>query len=65
MQLFCVCIFVVGFSTSQPDYLKFLFEMNEDFCTFPTFGVIPAFGMNMLAVPGLESIDVTRVSVNE
>lgn len=32
----------VGVSTRQPDYLKFLFEMNEDFCVLPTFIVIPA-----------------------
>lgn len=32
----------VGVSTKQPDYLKFLFEMNEEFCVLPTYIVIPA-----------------------
>lgn len=32
----------VGVSTRQPDFLKFLFEMNEEFCVLPTYIVIPA-----------------------
>nr|XP_054756416.1 peroxisomal multifunctional enzyme type 2-like [Lytechinus pictus] len=53
----------VGVSTTQPDYLKFLFELNEDFCVLPTFGVIPAFAglSNLTSVPGLQTIDVTRI----
>ncbi|XP_030832764.1 peroxisomal multifunctional enzyme type 2-like [Strongylocentrotus purpuratus] len=53
----------VGVSTTQPDHLKFLFELNEDFCVLPTFGVIPSFAalQNLTSVPGLESIDVTRI----
>ncbi|XP_072050922.1 peroxisomal multifunctional enzyme type 2-like isoform X3 [Amphiura filiformis] len=55
----------VGAATSQPDYLKFLFEMNEDFCSLPSFGVIPAqsglMGMFTENVPGLQGIDVTRI----
>jgi len=30
----------VGYSTEHKDFLKFLFEMNEDFCTLPTYGAI-------------------------
>ena len=72
----CVCsvkltisltFYVVGASTTQPDYLKFLFEMNEAFCTLPSFGVIPSFGgmMGLFSgsVPGLDGVDVTRVSI--
>ncbi|GFN82478.1 hypothetical protein PoB_000898400 [Plakobranchus ocellatus] len=33
----------VGVSTSQPDFLKFLFELSDDFSVVPSFGVIPAF----------------------
>lgn len=32
----------VGVSTKQPDYLKFLFEFNDEFCVLPTYIVIPA-----------------------
>lgn len=32
----------VGVSTKQPDYLKFLFEFNEEFSVLPTYIVIPA-----------------------
>ncbi|ESO07821.1 hypothetical protein HELRODRAFT_98504 [Helobdella robusta] len=31
----------VGVSTSQDGHLKFLFEQHEEFCTLPTFAVIP------------------------
>lgn len=31
----------VGVSTTQDDYLKFLFESSPDFCVLPTYGVIP------------------------
>ncbi|PVD20051.1 hypothetical protein C0Q70_20545 [Pomacea canaliculata] len=54
----------VGVSTQQPDYLKFLFELSEDFSVLPTFGVIPAFDtmMNSLhsGIPGFP-IDPTRI----
>jgi hypothetical protein len=30
-------------STKEDDYLKFLFEMSEDFSVIPSFGVIPSF----------------------
>ncbi|KAK3765706.1 hypothetical protein RRG08_026181 [Elysia crispata] len=53
----------VGVSTSQPDYLKFLFEMSEDFSVIPTFAVIPAFAMvfqNILKVPGFK-IDPSKM----
>ena len=33
----------VGMSTKEDDYLKFLFEMSEDFSVIPSFGVIPSF----------------------
>lgn len=53
----------VGVSTQQPDHLKFLFELNEDFCVLPSFGVIPAFPAlgGLTSVPGLETIDVTKI----
>ncbi|XP_071487807.1 peroxisomal multifunctional enzyme type 2-like [Diadema antillarum] len=53
----------VGVSTRQPDHLKFLFELNEEFCVLPTYGVIPAFPAmgGLTSVPGLESIDVTKI----
>ena len=60
--LFC---FVVGMSTSQPDHLKFLFEMNAEFCALPSFGVIPAFNGSSVfdgSVPGLSGINRARVS---
>ncbi len=59
----------VGASTVQPDHLKFLFELSEDFCTLPSYGVILGQkGMVQLlmgGVPGLEGIDVTKVSSNQ
>ena len=40
--------------------------MNDEFCTLPTYGVIPAqdglMGLFAGGVPGLDGIDVTRVS---
>ncbi|XP_064653288.1 peroxisomal multifunctional enzyme type 2-like [Lineus longissimus] len=54
----------VGVSTTQPDHLKFLFELAEDFCVLPTYGVIPCFASSTSlfngSVPGLE-IDVAKV----
>ncbi|XP_059147270.1 peroxisomal multifunctional enzyme type 2-like isoform X2 [Physella acuta] len=54
----------VGTSTTQPDYLKFLFELSEDFTILPTFGVIPAFACLYSAtgkgVPGL-TLDPTKL----
>ncbi|CAL4159689.1 unnamed protein product, partial [Meganyctiphanes norvegica] len=32
----------VGASTKDEDYLKFLFEGNEDFCALPTFIIVPS-----------------------
>jgi hypothetical protein len=51
-----------GVSTRQEDHLKFLFEMNEDFCTLPSFIALcfPAFGMFSADI-GL-AIDPTQVS---
>ncbi|PIK36547.1 putative peroxisomal multifunctional enzyme type 2 [Apostichopus japonicus] len=55
----------VGVSTQQSDYLKFLFELNQDFCVLPTFGVIPAFSalQSLLSgdVPGMNSINPARI----
>ncbi|XP_022106324.1 peroxisomal multifunctional enzyme type 2-like isoform X2 [Acanthaster planci] len=55
----------VGASTVQPGHLKFLFELNEDFCTLPSFGVLLGqSGMGKLftgTLPGLESIDITKI----
>uniref|UniRef100_H2YTE3 Peroxisomal multifunctional enzyme type 2 n=1 Tax=Ciona savignyi TaxID=51511 RepID=H2YTE3_CIOSA len=51
----------VGASTKQKEHLKFLFEMNDNFCVIPSFGVIPAFPANQLAdVDGL-SFNLTQV----
>ncbi|KAI8518936.1 SCP2 sterol-binding domain-containing protein 1 [Branchiostoma belcheri] len=52
-----------GMSTQEPDHLKFLFELHEDFCTLPTYGVITAFNSSGGAFrgnPGLK-IDFTKV----
>lgn len=55
----------VGVSTQQPDFLKFLFELNEKFSVLPTFGVIPAFSslLSLLSgsVPGLSGINPARI----
>ncbi|XP_033634641.1 peroxisomal multifunctional enzyme type 2-like [Asterias rubens] len=55
----------VGASTSQPDHLKFLFELNEDFCTLPSFAVLLGIkGMGHLflgGIPGLRDIDMTKI----
>ncbi|XP_076034051.1 peroxisomal Multifunctional enzyme type 2 isoform X1 [Oratosquilla oratoria] len=32
----------VGVSTKDEDYLKYLFEGNEDFCALPTFIIVPS-----------------------
>ncbi|CAL1533869.1 unnamed protein product [Lymnaea stagnalis] len=54
----------VGVSTSQEDYLKFLFEFSADFSVLPTFAVIPAFETlksgQMKGVPGFK-IDPTKI----
>jgi 3-hydroxyacyl-CoA dehydrogenase/3a,7a,12a-trihydroxy-5b-cholest-24-enoyl-CoA hydratase len=56
--------FLVGVSTQQPDYLKFLFEGSDDFTTIPTYGVIPGFIAMASAsgerIPGFP-IDPTKV----
>lgn len=58
----------VGVSTQHSDFLKFLFELNQDFCVLPTFGVIPAFSaLQSLvsgSVPGLSSINPARVRIS-
>ena len=57
---------VVGISTSQEDYLKFLFELNDEFVTVPSFGVIPSQtalrGLFGGGVPGLD-VDPTKVHI--
>ncbi|XP_069481665.1 peroxisomal multifunctional enzyme type 2 [Ambystoma mexicanum] len=54
----------VGMSTKDPDNLKFLYEGHENFCSLPTFGVIPSQSAMMsgglASVPGL-NIDFTRL----
>ncbi|KAK3765704.1 hypothetical protein RRG08_026179 [Elysia crispata] len=53
----------VGVSTKQPDHLKFLFELSDDFSVVPSFGVIPAFGCLMEStgkIPGIK-IDPTKI----
>ncbi|GFS14519.1 peroxisomal multifunctional enzyme type 2 [Elysia marginata] len=53
----------VGVSTRQPDHLKFLFELSDDFSVIPSFGVIPAFGGLMEStgkIPGFK-IDPTKI----
>lgn len=53
----------VGVSTKQPDHLKFLFELSDDFSVIPSFGVIPAFGGLMGSsskIPGI-NIDPTKI----
>ncbi|CAG5125521.1 unnamed protein product [Candidula unifasciata] len=54
----------VGVSTVQSDYLKFLFELSEEFTVLPTFGVIPAFTclfeLTLKGLPGFK-IDPTKV----
>lgn len=52
----------VGTSTTQPDHLKFLFEMSDEFSALPTMGVVIQFGVQggLLSVPGLE-IDATKI----
>lgn len=57
---------VVGSSTKEEDYLKFLFEGAGDFCVIPSFAVIPAFssqtGMMVGGMPGFQ-IDLTKVKL--
>jgi hypothetical protein len=45
----------VGVSTRHPDFLKFLFEMSEEFTALPTYAVIPLMKCQegLLDVPGL------------
>ncbi|RUS86122.1 hypothetical protein EGW08_006142 [Elysia chlorotica] len=53
----------VGVSTRQPDHLKFLFELADDFSVIPSFGVIPAFGCLLEStgkIPGIK-IDPTKI----
>lgn len=62
-----VCMYiVVGSSTKEEDYLKFLFEGAGDFCVIPSFAVIPAFssqtGMMVGGMPGFQ-IDLTKVKL--
>lgn len=33
----------IGCSTKQPDHLKFLFELSDDFSVFPSFGVLVGY----------------------
>ena len=52
---FYMNFYLVGISTRQSDYLKFLFEMNEEFTVLPTYAVIPLLKCNetLLEVPDL------------
>jgi len=54
----------VGTSTTHEDHLKFLFEMNDEFCALPTMGVIIQFaamgGLMGDSVKGL-AIDPTKI----
>ncbi|CAG2234776.1 HSD17B4 [Mytilus edulis] len=54
----------IGVSTQQEDYLKFLFELSDDFCVIPSFAVVPAFsamGDGLIGgVPGL-NVDPTKI----
>lgn len=58
------CNLSVGASTKQPDHLKFLFELNEDFSVIPTFGVVPAFS-SLGAITSLDGWNVNPTKVNE
>jgi len=53
----------VGCSVAQPDYLKFLFELSEDFCVIPSFGVIPAFGSFNAIIGGLPGFEVDPTKI--
>nr|CAB3254232.1 peroxisomal multifunctional enzyme type 2 [Phallusia mammillata] len=51
----------VGASTKRKDNLKFLFELHDEFCALPSYGVVPPFGSMMLGnVEGLE-INPTQI----
>lgn len=54
----------IGCSTTQPDHLKFLFELNDDFCVFPSFAVLVGYnGANLdlnKETTGIE-VDPTKV----
>ncbi len=39
----------IGYTTTDPHHLKFLYENHENFAILPQFGVIPAFG-NLLEI---------------
>ncbi len=57
-------ILLVGMSTKEEDYLKFLFELSDDFSVIPSFGVVPSFpALAGLANVTQLSIDFTQVHV--
>lgn len=58
LHYFDCTLILVGVSTSQEDYLKFLFEGDHEFCVLPTYVVIPAL-LSTLAVQ--LPIDLTKV----
>ncbi|XP_072013501.1 peroxisomal multifunctional enzyme type 2-like isoform X2 [Amphiura filiformis] len=56
----------VGVSTTQSDYLKFLFEKDDNFCVLPSYGFIPAQKEVLLLtlegrLPGLANLDPAKV----
>ncbi|VDI82342.1 3-hydroxyacyl-CoA dehydrogenase / 3a,7a,12a-trihydroxy-5b-cholest-24-enoyl-CoA hydratase / enoyl-CoA, partial [Mytilus galloprovincialis] len=57
----------IGVSTQQEDYLKFLFELSDDFCVIPSFAVIPGFsamGDGLVGgIPGL-NVDPTKMLIH-
>ena len=56
-----VVVVTVGVSTSQPDHLKFLFELSDAFAILPTFLVLPVVGFALQTqVPGIR-VDPTQV----
>jgi len=54
----------VGVSTAQEDHLKFTFELSEDFCVIPSFGVIPAFeAFNSKLIGGLPGFEIDPTKI--
>ena len=61
-------LFSVGVSSTQSDYLKFLYEKSDDFSVVPSYAVIPPQKVILELlhgeIPGLENIDPTKVIHN-
>lgn len=51
----------MGVSTKQEDYLKFLFEMSDDFCVLPTF--IIQSGLSSTVLTGVEGLNIDPTMV--